>query len=202
MLIASYSDGAMSSGSGEQQACLRAASARSLVSVLHSIKPANTKQVPGMIIWSIGHCISKYWRVCTHACMHCCWSHGHTKVAERWNLVQAQECVLLIGPEDGLSVRLEDESKTLQSSIFMRPDVRRLLLLLALDVACKPCQLDDWSELVSIAGLSVCNADSVVSCSLQLFSAVHCPGGRQIFGVQFGLLLDTLQALAIQQTAF
>jgi cell cycle checkpoint protein len=95
----------MSSGSGEQQACLRAASARSLVSVLHSIKPANTKQ----------------------------------------------ECVLLIGPEDGLSVRLEDESKTLQSSIFMRPD---------------------------------------------LFSAVHCPAGRQIFGVQFGLLLDTLQVFA------
>jgi hypothetical protein len=39
--------------------------------------------------------------------------------------------VLLIGPEDGLSVRLEDESKTLQSSIFMRPDVRLLLPLWA-----------------------------------------------------------------------
>jgi hypothetical protein len=50
-----------------------------------------------------------------------------------------QECVLLIGPEDGLSVRLEDESKTLQSSIFMRPDVGPLLPLWADDVYCKPC---------------------------------------------------------------
>lgn len=38
--------------------------------------------------------------------------------------VHWQECVLVIGPEDGLSVRLEDESKGLQSSVFMRPDVR------------------------------------------------------------------------------
>lgn len=84
-----------------------------------------------LILWTLH---SKHWRICTCAYMHCCWSHGHTQVAERWILVQVQECVLLIGPEDGLSVRLEDESKTLQSSIFMRPDVRRLLPLWAVAV--------------------------------------------------------------------
>ena len=31
----------------------------------------------------------------------------------------------------------------------------------------------------------------------QLFTAVHCPGGRQIFGVQFSLLLDTLQVTLV-----
>ena len=47
--------------------------------------------------------------------------------------------MLLIGPEDGLSVRLEDESKTLQSSIFMRPDVGPLLPPWADNVYCRPC---------------------------------------------------------------
>lgn len=64
---------------------------------------------------------------------------------------KTQECVVLIGPDDGLTVRLEDDSKGLQSSVFMRPD---------------------------------------------LFDEVDCPGGRQLFGLQFSLLLDTLQLFA------
>ena len=38
-----------------------------------------------------------------------------------------QECVVLIGKEEGLTVRLEDESKGLQSNVFLRPDVRLCL---------------------------------------------------------------------------
>ena len=41
--------------------------------------------------------------------------------------VLVQYCTVLMGPE-GLSVRWEIDSKTLQSSIFLRPEVRFLCL--------------------------------------------------------------------------
>ena len=122
---------------------------------------------------------------------------AHASLAQCRLLLQPQECVLLIGPEDGLSVRLEDESKTLQSSIFMRPDVRRLLPIPRCRRALYALHMDYWSQLLIAAGLSISNAECVDSCALQLFSAVHCPGGRKIFGVQFGLLLDTLQVSSL-----
>ncbi len=34
-----------------------------------------------------------------------------------------QECVVTVGVEDGMRLQLEDESKTLQSQISLRPDV-------------------------------------------------------------------------------
>lgn len=109
--------------------------------------------------------------------------------------MRRQECVLVIGPEDGLSVRLEDESKGLQSSVFMRPDVRdRSNAPFKLAVECTNAHLACKAQQpLSRKGTAVVvDFNPLCFCS-QLFSSVDCPDGQQIFGVQFSLLLDTLQ---------
>lgn len=67
-----------------------------------------------------------------------------------------QECIVLIGESDGMQLQLEDDSKGLQSQIFLRPD---------------------------------------------LFAGVDCPQGRQTFGLQWALLVDTLSVFASLGTA-
>ncbi len=80
------------------QASVKVPSVRVLVQMLQAIK-CTGKQVTVLIAGSIWSC----------ACKHV--------------FVLVQYCTVLMGPE-GLSVRWEIDSKTLQSSIFLRPEVR------------------------------------------------------------------------------
>lgn len=91
------------------QASMKVPNVRVLVQMLQAIK-CTGKQVT-IVVSPDAKNIA--WSQCVLACKHVS--------------VLVQYCTVLMGPE-GLSVRWEIDSKTLQSSIFLRPEVRFLCL--------------------------------------------------------------------------
>ena len=89
------------------QASMKVPNVRVLVQMLQAIK------CTGKQVTVVTCCKIKSWSLCFYACKHVS--------------VLIQYCTVLMGPE-GLSVRWEIDSKTLQSSIFLRPEVRFLWL--------------------------------------------------------------------------
>ena len=94
--------------------------------------------------------------------------------------------------DDGVSVRWEDKSKSLQSSVWLSSEVT------------PPC-----SHAPSISGnLPVSFAVPVpdnhlvlMSCVLQLFTHYSCPWVRRAFGLHFGHFVDMLNVFALSTGA-
>ena len=84
-----------------------------------------------------------------------------------------------MGPE-GMVVRWEVDSKTLQSFVFMKPAV---------------CHSSDIFT-VQTCAMGSAATQLIRAFSLQLFSQYHSPGTRKSFGLQFSNLTDTLHVFA------
>ena len=85
-------------------------------------------------------------------------------------LLALQVCTLILGTE-GLWVKWEDDSKSLQSSLFLGPQV---------------CMVACGHSGTKLSLTADCDG------SLQLFAEYLCPWVRRPVGLTFGVLLDTL----------
>ena len=87
------------------QCCLRAANVKGLVEAIHAVKSPNKSQV----------CLSGVWHMSLYMMLSC--THLTT-------LTAVQLCMLSVN-RDGLSLRWEDSSKSLQSSVWLHSEASK-----------------------------------------------------------------------------
>lgn len=134
----------------------------------------------------------------------------------RWSVTVPQVCNVVVAPE-GLTVRWEDDSKTLQSSVHLRSEVR----IIDIKAAQQPCLLRCISlqacgsmrhaaASMFLAFACACSTfkchqlKGTSSCFIsipQLFNHYQSPGIKQVFGVHFSQLVDTLSVFATSSDA-
>lgn len=109
--------------------------------------------------------------------------------------------------QEGLNFRWEDEAKTLQSSVFLRAQVRgwppvgcgplggrRTELVARRPPSAQACQSPLFPPTRACPNAALFHPP--VRAQMQLFSTYECPSASETFGVNFSQLVDTLNVFA------